>query len=254
MMKRLTIAVLALLMVAAMPGVAAAQEQAPAQTETQTRTEADRAEAEARWIETVKARALEAIEKRLVTLANLENAIDQSETVQPSHAAKLMQDVRFSVKGLEDLAGEIRAATDLETLRVLVPKIFEDYRVYAVIVPKAHLTLAADAAVAASERLSDLADGIDDLVERLAEAGFDVEPAEALLEEMHRLIDAGADGAASVPGAVLDLGPDDYPGSTEVLRSAHADLKEAGATLRAAGETAHEIGRFIKSLFDVTGE
>lgn len=253
MMKRLTIAVLACFMIAAVPGVAAAQEQ-PAPEQTQAPTEAGRAETETKWVETVKARALEAIEKRLVTLAELEERINQSETVQPNHAAKLMQDVRFSVKGLEDLAAEIRAATDLDTLRVLVPGIFEDYRVYAVIVPKAHLTLAADAAHAASKRLSELAGAIDDILERLAEAGFDVRPAEELLDEMIRLIDAGAEGAASVPDAVLDLGPEDYPGSTEVLRSAHADLQDAGAGLRSAGKTAHEIGRYIKSLFEGTSE
>ena len=55
--------------------------------------------------------------------------------------------------------------------------------------------------------------------------------------------------AGAVPDMVLDLTPADYPESSEVLRSAHESLKGAGSDLRAAGETAHEIGRYIKSLF-----
>ena len=169
MMKRMITAALAVLVLAAMPGVALAQEattdeEAPAVVQQRTTTDEDRAaaraEAEAAWLTTVKARALEAIEKRLVTLAELEVKIDGSETLKANHAAALMQDIRFSVKGLEDLAEEIRAATDLETLRVLVPQIFEDYRVYAVVVPKTHLTLGADAAVAIADRLDGATDSI----------------------------------------------------------------------------------------------
>ena len=86
-------------------------------------------------------------------------------------------------------------------------------------------------------------------LDRLNEAGFDVAPAEEMLTEMVRLVDSATANADEVPRLVLDLSASDYPGSTEVLRSAHDTLKEAGSQLRQAGETAHEIGRFIKSLF-----
>ncbi|MGI9648055.1 MAG: hypothetical protein ACR2OI_06010, partial [Acidimicrobiia bacterium] len=96
---------------------------------------------------------------------------------------------------------------------------------------------------------------LGDVLDRLEENGFDVEEAEALLTDMERLVASGGEGAAAVPDMVIGLKPSDYPGSTEVLRSAHAELKSAGSELRSAGETAHEIVRFIKSLVggDATG-
>lgn len=249
-MKRITIALLALLIVAATPGAALAQEDPSTTTSTvRDGAEAARAEAEAAWLDAVKARALEAIEKRLTTLANLEDAIATSASVQPDHAGALMEDIRFSVAGLQALAVEIRAAEDVDTLRVLIPKIFEDYRIYAVVVPKVHLTLAADAAVAVAGRLESLAGSIDEILDRLDEAGYEVEDAEDLLEQMMDYIASGAAGAGDVPDMVLDLEPSDYPDSTAVVRSAHEQLQEAGGNLRAAGETAHKIGELIRALF-----
>ena len=253
MMKRITIATLAVLLLAAVPGVAVAQESPPATSERSTvdqEREATRAEVEAAWVEKIKARALEAIDKRLKTLAELESAISSSEAVSEAHAAVLLEEVRASTAGLSALAEEIAAAGDLETLRTLVPKIFEDYRIYAVVAPKVYLVLTADAAAAVADRLGEVAGSIADVLDRLEEAGFEVDAAEELLAEMERLVASGADGAAKVPGMVIDLEPSDYPASNETLRSAHETLKGAGGDLREAGQTAHEIGRYIKSLFE----
>ncbi|MFA9564901.1 MAG: DNA polymerase III subunit gamma/tau, partial [Acidimicrobiales bacterium] len=49
-------------------------------------------------------RALEAIEKRLVTIDHLEAAIDRSDAVEPSHAEQLLGELRASAAGLESLA------------------------------------------------------------------------------------------------------------------------------------------------------
>ena len=256
MMKRMTTAALATLMVAVMPGVASAQEQTteepPAivryREATQAEREATRAETAAKWVETIKARALEAVDKRLATIADLQAAIDRSETIDADHAGRLKGELQSSEAGLESLARRISEADDLETLRELVPQIFEDYRIYAVVAPKVHLVLSADAASAVADRLSEAAGMLGDVLDRLADNGIDVEEAEELLTEMERRVASGGNGAAAVPDTVIGLKPSDYPGSTQVLRSAHGSLKSARSDLRSAGETAHEIVRFIKSV------
>ena len=248
-MKRVITTSVAVAILAAVPGVAVAQE-APERYATQHQ-DAGRVEREADWIEQVKTRALEAIEKRLETIGELEAAINRSETVGPDHAATLLSELRASAAGLEALAGEIRSATDLEELRVLVPKIFEDYRIYAIVAPKVHLVLAADKATAVTGRMAQATESLGDILDRLEESGIDVTEATELLEEMMRLVASGAEQAGTVPGLVLGLTPADYPASTETIRAAHETLKSAGQDLRAAGQTAHEIVRFIKS---VTGD
>lgn len=249
MMKRLMTAALAALILAAVPGVAVAQEATTTERSTEAREDqATVAERHGTWIEKLKARALEAIEKRLTTIDDLEAAINRSATVDPDSAEQLLAELRASAIGLETLAGDIRAAADLETVWGLVPKIFEDYRIYAVVAPKVHLILAADAAGAVGNRLAEATDKLATALDRLEEHGVDVGDAETLLTEMERLIASGADAAAKVPGMVLGLTPADYPGSTETLRSAQAELQSGGADLRAAGHNAHEIVRFIKSV------
>jgi len=248
-MKRLMTAALAALMLAAVPGVAAAQESATAERSTDARgQEATTAEREAGWIETIRSRALEAIDKRQATIDDLEAAINRSASVDPGHAGQLLGELRASAAGLESLARQIRSADDLETLRLLIPKVFEDYRIYAVVAPKVHLVLASDAAATVADRLGTAAETLGDVLDRLEENGIDVGSADELLAEMERLVASGAESAASVPGMVLKLVPSDYPDSTETLRSAHSVLKSAGTDLRAAGHTAHEIVRFIKSV------
>jgi hypothetical protein len=242
MMKRMMTGLLAVSMLASMPGVAAAQESTTHRT-VQTQGGAERV---VDWVAKVKARALEAIDKRLVTIDELEAAINRSETITATHAEQLLAELAGSEAGLSSLAGQIRAGEDAETLWALVPQIFEDYRIYAVVAPKVRLVLGADGAGAVAGRLGRAADSLDTVIDRLADNGIDLEAARALLDEMTRLVESGAASAASVPGMVLDLTPADYPGSTEIIRSAHEVLQSAGSDLRAAGENAGEILRLIK--------
>ncbi|MBT8165639.1 MAG: hypothetical protein HKO63_02800 [Acidimicrobiia bacterium] len=244
MMKRLTTVALAALVLAATPGMAIAQDTTTTERQTEDRQVAD-AERRAEWFATLQQRALEAIEKRLATIDNLETAINDSTTVHDDHASQLLAELRASTAGLETLAGDIRTAEDLATLWELIPDIFEDYRIYAVVAPKVHLVLASDAAGAVAGRLEQATGALGDALDRLEEFGIDVADAEALLVEMKEFVASGASSAASVPGMVLDLTPADYPGSSETLRSAHAVLQSARTDLQAAGDTAHEIVRFI---------
>lgn len=249
MMKRMTVIALAMFVLASIPGTALAQEEVPERSATAEQREDEFGHREAEWIEKIKTRALEAIDKRLATIDNLQAKINDSETVTDGHAAVLLEELRSSAAGLEVLAGEIRAAEDLETLRALVPKIFEDYRIYAVIAPKVHLVLGGDFGVAVANRLGEVAGQLGDALERLEEAGYDVAKGYELLAEMERLVAQGGEQAGSVATMVIDLSPDDYPDSTEVLRSAHGVMQSAGEDLRAAGDTAHELGRYIKDFF-----
>ncbi len=245
-MKRLTTVALAALMLATVPGAALAQETATTERPTEDR-QAAVAEREARWLDALKTRSLEAIEKRLATIDDLEGAINRSTTVGTGHADQLLGELRASAAGLEALAGDIRAAGDLATLWELIPKIFEDYRIYAVVAPKVHLVLASDAAGAIAGRLEETTGTLGDVLDRLDEFGIAVTDAELLLAEMKELVASGAASAVAVPGMVLNLTPIDYPGSSETLRSAQSVLQSARTDLRAAGDTAHEIVRFIKN-------
>jgi hypothetical protein len=240
----LTTVALAALVLAATPGLAVAQDTTTTERQTEDRQAAD-AERRAEWFDQLQTRALEAIEKRLATIGELQAAVNRSTTVHEEHADQLIAELQASAAGLGILAEEIRTAEDLAALWELIPDIFEDYRIYAVVAPKVHLVLASDAAGAVAGRLEQAADALENALDRLDELGIDVTEAAVLLAEMEAFVASGAASAGSVPDLVLGLTPADYPGSSETLRSAHALLESARTDLRSAGDTAHDIVRFI---------
>jgi hypothetical protein len=221
---RKTIATLAcgLMLFGAMP---AAFAQEGTRTQTVERSGAD--------FDAAKQRALDAIERRLETLDRLTGEVRANEHVTDDHASALVADFERTSAGLTSLAGEIRAAATWEELRALTPKIAEDFRVYLVIVPKTLEVVASDTLVAGSDRVLNAAAGVQEAIDRAAEAGFDVSRAQELLDASVTSARSAAAGAGPVAGSVIDLGAGDWPDPAEsLLKAGRSSLGEARSDLR----------------------
>ena len=94
-----------------------------------------------RDVGTVKARAHEAIARRLDTLARLASRVRDNQYVSDAHRAALGDLIAAQTRGLTALDAKIQADTDLETLKADVKSIVTDYRVYLLTVPKVHLVI-----------------------------------------------------------------------------------------------------------------
>ena len=194
-----------------------------------------------RTVEDLRARCLAAIGVRLPALAAAKSDVASNRHLTDADRSALTTDIDETAVRLQTLQGEIRADTDLATLRDHCHSIFQDNRVFALVLPRTRLVVGADTATAAGDKLSDIAGKLADAIAKAEAAGRDVTQAKADLDAMKAQI-ASADAAAgSVPGAVLGLTPADWNANHDVLSPARQSLRVARTDLRVARDLAVKI-------------
>jgi hypothetical protein len=199
-----------------------------------------------RDIEVVRARCLAAIDVRLPALAAAKARLAANQHVTDDHEAAVGADIDETAARLRELAEAIKADTDLAVLRDHCRSIFEDNRVFALVLPRAGLVVGADTAGDAAAKLRDVAVKLADAIERAEAAGQDVTQAERDLNAMKAAIASAAASAGSVPGAVLGLTPADWNADHGVLTPARQSLRSARADLKVARDLAHKIRTELK--------
>ena len=252
-MRRITIVALVMALVA-IPTAAfalddAATETDTAQTDRPVRDEAvtDRPEHDLR---NIKARALATIKKQLEALGRLRATIGNSRHITGSHAGQLLGDIGRATGGLESLARKIEAATTPAELRELIEQI-DDWKIKQVLAPKTHQVIASDSLVYATGKLERFSEKLKSVIARFEEAGFDVDEAWRLLEEMNTHISEGYRLAAPVAGNVIGLQAADWPDPAQgILAAGRADLGAAGKNVKSAHRNGVAIVKFLRSLTD----
>ncbi|MGH9011341.1 MAG: hypothetical protein ACRDYF_16070 [Acidimicrobiia bacterium] len=207
-----------------------------------------------RDIEDVRARCLAAIDVRLPALAAARAALSANEHVTEDHQATLTTDIDETVARLRVLADLIKADTDLAALRDHCRSIFEDNRVFALVLPRVRLVVGADTATDAGAKLREVAAKLADAIAK-AEArelhqpspeADDVRQAKLDLDMMKAYIASGVAAAGSVPGAILGLTPADWNVNHEVLTPARQSLRSARADRKVARDLAFKIRNELK--------
>lgn len=240
--KRLAAVITVSTLLVAVPGTAFAQTE-PVESSV---PEVDRTDT----IDQLKRRALEAIDNRLDAIARWTETVESNEHLDTDHRARLLAELSAASRGLTSLAGEIQAAGTYSELGRLIPKIVEDYWVFALLGPKVHLVIAADTMSDINDRFEDAAASIQEAIDRLAEAGYDPTAAQAALDRMQAHLSAASTLIGPIPGTVLSLRPADMPEASAELRKARADLETAAEELRAARKAGHEAVKAIKDAIE----
>jgi hypothetical protein len=194
-----------------------------------------------RKLEDLRARCLAAIDVRLPALDGAEAALAANDHVTDAHRTALVADLDETAARLRVLAEEIKADTDLATMRDHCRSIFEDNRVFALVLPRVRLVAGADTATDAGGELGDIARRLGDAIAHAEAAGQDVAQAKLDLSEMKAYIASGVASAGTVPGAVMGFTPADWNADHDVLEPAHRSLRSARADLRVARDLAHKI-------------
>ncbi len=197
-------------------------------------------------LEEAKARALEAIDKRVVALTDAIARIEANEHVEPEHARALIDDYEFHIRGLEALVGPIEEAETAEELRPLVESIVLEHWVFALQIPKGKLTVASDTILDATEHFDTAYARIENVLAELEEQGINLPGADALLEEARGLTEAAAELVSPIPDTVLAIAVEEMPEAREPLEAARADVRAAHDNLVQARENVREIVSIIK--------
>jgi len=198
-------------------------------------------------IETLRTKCLAAIDVRLPALAAAKADVASNPHLTGDHKAALTTNIDETTVRLQTLQGEIRADTDLAALRGHCRSIFEDNRVFALVLPRTRLVVGADTATAAGAKLSDIAAKLADAIDKAKAAGRDVTQAKADLDAMKAQIASGVAAAGTVPGSVLGLTPADWNANHDVLTPARQQLRVARTDLRVARDLAVKIRNELKA-------
>ncbi|HZQ77884.1 MAG TPA: hypothetical protein VFE55_11170 [Acidimicrobiia bacterium] len=198
-------------------------------------------------LEALRAKCLAAIDVRLPALAAARADVANDQHTTAEHKTALEADIDQTAARLQTLQGEIQADTELSALRDHCHSIFQDNRVFALVLPRARLVVGADTAGFAGDKLSDVAGKLADAIQKAQDAGRDVAQAKADLDAMKAQIASGVAAAGAVPGDVLGLTPADWNANHDVLTPARQSLRAARADLKVARDLAVKIRNELRT-------
>jgi hypothetical protein len=188
------------------------------------------------------------IDRRLETLTVLQTKVDASAVLTDAHERALDEILSSTQQGLRALRAEIEADTTLEELREDITKIFEDYRVYALVVRQVWLVIGDDTVDVTADGFDAAADRLEAAIDAAEAAGKDIGDAREHLAAMIRHVEAAREEVDGDAEAVLALTPADWndESAQPILREARQSLADARGHLRSAIAEARQVLAEIK--------
>jgi hypothetical protein len=191
------------------------------------------------------------ISNRIAALNKLSTAITNDHnkhTIDDAHADALQADVKKNVDGLNALKTTLDAETDAQAARQDVEKVYTQFRIYAVVLPRDYRRLHVAVEITVDNKLSALKTPTEKLINN-APAGKKDELNKLFSDYKDRLADAESQIDLAQKTWPL-LTPDSYNADrptyatnlrnlTTYVQAAHADLHKAAADL-------HKIAQLLK--------
>lgn len=177
-------------------------------------------------------RANQELMRRLNALAKIATRISDMKRVSGDDKAALSASVQGQIDALNALKVKIDSDDSTTTLKDDVQSITASYRVYALVLPQAAITAAADRVSAVVSLMQSFSAKLSAVISAAAQGGADVSASQTALADYNaKVADAKmqADAAASL---VANLKPDN--GDQSVMQSNTAALKDAHAKIQAA--------------------
>lgn len=188
------------------------------------------------------------ITRRLSTLNKLGVHIGNAARLTTSDKNYLTSEVNAEIAGLTSLKSQLDTATSLTTARADAQSIIDEYRVYALVVPKVFLVKTADDQQVAESRLTALAQKLQSRITSAQNAGKEVSALQADLAAMTGSIQTAQSISSSIETKVLTLQPGDFNSDHSILDGDAAQLQAAHSDNQAVYNTAKTIVAALKNL------
>jgi hypothetical protein len=187
----------------------------------------------------IQTRCERAIDQRLTTLADLTERVGGAQHLSANDRNALTAEIDHDTSGLTALRTTIAGDSTVASLRQDCRAIVDDYRVYALLAPKTHLVVGADAADAALDAFSSADASLSAAIERAQTNGTDpakVADAQSKQQDMNAQTARARGLVDPIVPAVLGLTPADFNAGTAgpKLDTARQSLREARTALAAA--------------------
>ena len=189
-------------------------------------------------VQSIKAKAAEQIAKRQKALIDWTADIAKAKGDCGQNAGSSARVVQTQT-GLTTLGSQIQAAPDAATAKALYEQIFTTYRVYLVVGPSVHISLACGVQSARSARLLTDVANVQTLITTAAAGGANTAPATALLIQVQPLVDQAKTGSAVASNSVASIVPDlgneaTKAANTATIAAARDQIKAADTKLDTA--------------------
>ena len=204
-----------------------------------------------RTLDTLKQACEAAIDRRHTSLGDLQGKVSSSTYLTGGDKATLLGEIGAENDGLATLRVKIAADTDRATLVADCKSIVDHYRVYLLMIPKAHLMIASDAASVIGQKLTDLATKLQADIDRAKSAGKETADAQRDLDNLKAAISAGTGAAGPVDGLLnftLPLNPSEYLADQQNVKTARADMGTTHTDFVQAGKDAKQVVADLKAL------
>jgi hypothetical protein len=178
-----------------------------------------------------------AIDNRTRALDGAIQKVDDNTYLTDAHQSTISATLQGDLDGLNDLAGQIDAATTAAKARALYHSIFTDYRVYAVVLPQSFYAAAADGLEDAA--LPKLEDGYTRLAAAVDKSGDS--DLKAILAQMRASLDTATGLLNGLADEALAVSPSDFNADHTVLGDIRGTLRDATNAVRDARQDAREI-------------
>ena len=169
------------------------------------------------------------ITRRLTSLNAVAGKISSASKLSSADKATLSDEVSTEISGLTTLKANLDDATDTATAKTDAESIFNDYRVYALILPKINLVKTADDQQVTETKLTSLATKLKTSLAAKPNAGLQTK-----LDDMNSQIAASQGISSSIESAVVSLQPSDYNSDHTILSGDRDKLKTAQADNKVA--------------------
>ena len=182
---------------------------------------------------------LEALSKLNDTAANHKGITDQQKSV-------IEQDVTTNKNGLTALQKQLDAETTVAAARVDIHKIFADFRIYAVVLPRDYGEIELFHEQNITTRMKNADSTISDLIAKAQAKGDDVTQLNSLKSDYDAKLADATTNENNAQGLIPSLIPANYPGTDATLKTYRGDLKTARQDLQAAESDLDQMHTILK--------
>jgi hypothetical protein len=188
------------------------------------------------------------IGRRLTTLNTLSNKISSAKKLTVDNKTTLTNEVNDAISGLTDLKTKLDADTTVSTARTDAQSIIDDYRIYALVVPKVNIVKTADDQQIAEASLTDLSAKLQTRINSAKAGGKDVTALQTSLNDLKAKTSAALAISTDIESSAIILQPSDYNTNHSVLSGYRDQLKTAQTNVQAAVADGKSIAAQLKQL------
>ncbi|MFZ2907752.1 MAG: hypothetical protein WA014_01220 [Minisyncoccia bacterium] len=200
-------------------------------------------------IEKAKEHAGDEIDRRIDRLGTFSKHLDEMKRLSGENKTSILATINAQIASLTALKAKIEAESSTTTLREDIKSIKGSYRIYALVMPQAAVTAAAERVKALVAEMEDFGETLEDRID--AAGSVDASVTAALADYKAKIADAKIEAQAAID-TTANLKPDNgdqavFEANLAALKAAKGKIQAAQQDIVAARKDAKTIVSAIKS-------